>query len=412
MGTSLIHFRGQPSHVLSAQELVERRLAPFAVRQGLAESSVLRDPLTSMSFLKQARDAERETSVVSLTEGDFWLVFITEPMRLEALQINSGARISVPPGPNSAGYRDVTIEGTASQVRAAIALIEQILGHPSPVIFQSSHQQQQGQQQMSAQEQLSVTGLGSGSGGGSNSDPSPSPPSSMYFPAPGLQQQQQQPVLDVWDSSSSSMPSVNPWDTGLGFMSGASPQTWGEPIPTGAAAPVTSSTFSFPQNVAKTIRLPSSLVGFLIGRNGLTVRQIQDQTGTSVAVSRDTGADLREITISGDALGVSRCENLILEHITPHMTGSGNAISSVSVMVPDEKVGLVIGKRGAIIRQLQDQSHAKIFMPSGQPLETPEKEIRIVGSPDQIAFARLLIQRCLAPKEVEDLQIDRDLGEK
>lgn len=52
--------------------------------------------------------------------------------------------------------------------------------------------------------------------------------------------------------------------------------------------------------------------------------------------------------------------------------------------IPGAKVGLVIGKGGETIRNLQDKSGTKMFILQENMFEECDKPLRIVGEPDLV----------------------------
>jgi far upstream element-binding protein len=76
--------------------------------------------------------------------------------------------------------------------------------------------------------------------------------------------------------------------------------------------------------------------------------------------------------------------------------GSGG--NTVSVAVPGNKVGLVIGRGGETIRSLESQSGAKIAITQDNSGDrTAERTINISGPEDAIARAKALIDDIVNP---------------
>jgi far upstream element-binding protein len=74
----------------------------------------------------------------------------------------------------------------------------------------------------------------------------------------------------------------------------------------------------------------------------------------------------------------------------PSAYGSGG--NTVSVSVPGNKVGLVIGRGGETIRSLESQSGAKIAIAQENPGERSyERTINITGADDAVERAKALI---------------------
>lgn len=127
----------------------------------------------------------------------------------------------------------------------------------------------------------------------------------------------------------------------------------------------------------KTVYVPTSCVGLVIGRNGETIRNLQDRSSAEIKVTPDEeatpGADTRSILISGTEDAIATAHQLVSEIVMDarsrrpphggHHVGhslNGQPLVSEVLSVPNEKVGLIIGKKGAAIRDLQIKSGAKI----------------------------------------------------
>ncbi|KAG2223626.1 hypothetical protein INT45_009985 [Circinella minor] len=77
-----------------------------------------------------------------------------------------------------------------------------------------------------------------------------------------------------------------------------------------------------------------------------------------------------------------------------------------SVLVPQNAVGFIIGRRGDTVRALQEQSGARIKVdPTGDP-NAPERAISVFGNPEAVALAKKLIQ----DKVTEGNQVNRERG--
>lgn len=130
-------------------------------------------------------------------------------------------------------------------------------------------------------------------------------------------------------------------------------------------------------DVWKTVYVPTTCVGLVIGRNGETIRNLQDRSGAEIKVTPDEEAppdsETRSILISGTEDAIATAHQLISEIVMdarsrrPPQSGPqvGTSINGQPVVlevltIPNEKVGLIIGKRGAAIRELQSKSGAKI----------------------------------------------------
>lgn len=66
-------------------------------------------------------------------------------------------------------------------------------------------------------------------------------------------------------------------------------------------------------------------------------------------------------------------------------------VSSV-IMIPRSKVGLIIGKGGETIKQLQEKSGAKLFIVQDDTSTSDEKPLRVSGEPHKVEYAKELVQ--------------------
>lgn len=65
------------------------------------------------------------------------------------------------------------------------------------------------------------------------------------------------------------------------------------------------------------------------------------------------------------------------------------SVFQIEMMVPGNKVGLVIGKGGETIKQLQEKSGAKLVIIQEGPETEMEKALRITGDPQTIEVFHL-----------------------
>ncbi|KAK3846604.1 MAG: hypothetical protein J3R72DRAFT_433106 [Linnemannia gamsii] len=156
---------------------------------------------------------------------------------------------------------------------------------------------------------------------------------------------------------------------------------------------------------SSTIQIPSTKVGLVIGRRGETIRDLQDRSGARIAVTptpEDQHSPSRTVTITGDDNAIERAKALI-EEIVNDMAprgaygGAGGGgfqnTPPVTMTVPQESIGLVIGRGGETVKQLQIQSRAKIQVQQVDPsVPAPaERTINLFGPPEAVEYAKQLI---------------------
>ncbi|XP_066142833.1 far upstream element-binding protein 3 isoform X2 [Euwallacea fornicatus] len=88
----------------------------------------------------------------------------------------------------------------------------------------------------------------------------------------------------------------------------------------------------------------------------------------------------------------------------PRMGGLGGpgGRNSVEIMIPGPKVGLIIGKGGETIKQLQEKSGAKMVVIQDGPGQELEKPLVISGDPQKVEYAKQLVYELMAEKEMKN----------
>lgn len=146
--------------------------------------------------------------------------------------------------------------------------------------------------------------------------------------------------------------------------------------------------------------IPNDHVGRVIGRGGSTIRQIQELSGAHMDIAKECrpGEYQREVTVTGTQAQIDQCEDLIRkkvagENLPAAPTRSGN---ECVITIPDEMVGRIIGKGGATIRELQDNSGAHMDVAKAPNMATNRRDIVVRGQPQQIAYCTYLINTKIA----------------
>ncbi|KAF9277799.1 hypothetical protein BGZ68_008992 [Mortierella alpina] len=174
-----------------------------------------------------------------------------------------------------------------------------------------------------------------------------------------------------------------------------------------------------------TMQIPSTKVGLVIGRGGETIRDLQDRSGARIAVTpspMDQTSPSRTVSITGDDGAIERAKSFI-EEIVNDMAprggyggGSGGggyqSTPPVTMTVPQESIGLVIGRGGETVKQLQIQSRAKIQVQQVDPSVPPpaERTINLFGPPEAVEYAKQLIMEKVDGARDNDRYGGRDQG--
>ncbi|XP_065849012.1 uncharacterized protein [Euphorbia lathyris] len=159
---------------------------------------------------------------------------------------------------------------------------------------------------------------------------------------------------------------------------------------------------------SKKIEIPNGRVGVIIGKGGETIKYLQIQSGAKIQVTRDMDADPNSVTRIVELMGspeqISKAEQLINEvlseadaggsgTVSRRFTGQGGSDTFV-MKIANNKVGLVIGKGGDTIKNMQTRSGARIqviplHLPPGDT--STERNVHIEGTNEQIEFAKQLV---------------------
>ncbi|CAI5739188.1 unnamed protein product [Hyaloperonospora brassicae] len=145
------------------------------------------------------------------------------------------------------------------------------------------------------------------------------------------------------------------------------------------------------------ILVPNERVGLIIGRGGCTIKAIQQRTGTSVTIPQTPDPnhpEMRLITIRGtmEAKEAARFEIQSMVNEEPgQRQGFGMASGqTIYMQVPNDRVGVIIGKRGETIKGIQDRHAVRIQIPQvpDPGSNPPVRTISIQGPPHNLAGAK------------------------
>ncbi|XP_064074960.1 far upstream element-binding protein 3 isoform X3 [Vanessa tameamea] len=185
------------------------------------------------------------------------------------------------------------------------------------------------------------------------------------------------------------------------------------------------------QTINEYIRVPDKMVGLIIGRGGEQITRLQAESGCKIQMAPDSGGQPdRLCTLTGSREAITRANlnfphrelvNQIVNHrgrenapqhqdnpgggMPPMNRGGGGGGGGLAVteeiMLPGPKVGLIIGKNGKTIKQLQEQSGAKMVVIQDGPNTEYEKPLRISGDPSKVEHAKQLVFELLADKDMQ-----------
>ena len=163
-----------------------------------------------------------------------------------------------------------------------------------------------------------------------------------------------------------------------------------------------------------TIAVKKTVAGSIIGRGGEVIRELKDKSGANIVVNDDEDPDNRGciVHIRGSKKSVEKAEELVMNiirdteaAIADRLAGRVGSLPNddritFDVSVPEDRVGLVIGARGATIKALQARYNVKINVTTPEE-NTANPQVRLVYvlAPNQTIFnaCNEEIQRIIAP---------------
>uniref|UniRef100_A0A0K0DNQ0 KH domain-containing protein n=1 Tax=Angiostrongylus cantonensis TaxID=6313 RepID=A0A0K0DNQ0_ANGCA len=142
--------------------------------------------------------------------------------------------------------------------------------------------------------------------------------------------------------------------------------------------------------------VPRASVGMIIGKGGETIKRLALETGTKIQFKADDDPSSpdRCAVIMGSREQIYKATELITELV--HKSCSGAALAGQTeafyMHVPSNKTGLVIGKGGETIKQINAESGAHCELSRDPPPNPQEKVFIIRGTPFQIHHAQHIIR--------------------
>lgn len=160
------------------------------------------------------------------------------------------------------------------------------------------------------------------------------------------------------------------------------------------------------------VEVPNNKVGVVIGKSGDTIRYLQTNSGAKIQITKDANTDphssTRLVELVGTLESISKAEQLIRDVLAESEAGGSPSLvargfitpggEQLEIQIPTEKVGVIIGKGGETIKNLQRKSGARMqllppHLPDGD--SSKERTVRIVGNKKQVESARELIKGVL-----------------
>ncbi|XP_051006710.1 insulin-like growth factor 2 mRNA-binding protein 2 [Acomys russatus] len=148
------------------------------------------------------------------------------------------------------------------------------------------------------------------------------------------------------------------------------------------------------------ILVPTQFVGAIIGKEGLTIKNITKQTQSRVDIHRkeNSGAAEKPVTIHATPEGTSEACRMILEIMQKEADETKLAEEvPLKILAHNGFVGRLIGKEGRNLKKIEHETGAKITISSLQDLSiyNPERTITVKGTIEACASAEIEIMKKL-----------------
>jgi len=193
------------------------------------------------------------------------------------------------------------------------------------------------------------------------------------------------------------------------FMNQSSPLRWCSDSPNQANAEENTETQTAadiePGQILIKMLVPAYAAGSIIGKNGQTITHLQKETGVSIKLSKAKdfypGTTERVVLIQGKYEGARDVVNFIIDKVIEFPIPKDMIMShverakQVKIIVPNTTAGLIIGKKGATVKQIMETTKAKVQLT--QKPDTPnmqqllERVITVCGDRDQLHEASIMI---------------------
>ncbi|KAI8899888.1 hypothetical protein BC833DRAFT_583981 [Globomyces pollinis-pini] len=141
------------------------------------------------------------------------------------------------------------------------------------------------------------------------------------------------------------------------------------------------------------VQVPLDRVGLVIGKGGETIQLLQERSGAKMNVVKDGEDDprsnYRTVVVSGPQSCIKHAQELIHEIVQGGtFTGQfGVGGNSETIMVPKDKIGLIIGKGGETIKTIQKACQVKLTIDANGDVDG-ERPVTISGTLENIAMAK------------------------
>ena len=154
------------------------------------------------------------------------------------------------------------------------------------------------------------------------------------------------------------------------------------------------------------VKIPDSDVGLIIGKGGATIRSIQERTGGNIQIPSQADPDdpsVRTCVITHpNREGCDQTKELMEDVLLKRGDGAGGGATigtggaTTTMTIPDKDIGMVIGRGGCVIKEIQRQTKARFQIPPAADLGMPHRTCTITGLTESVEQVRQIVERMLA----------------
>ncbi|XP_050184061.1 insulin-like growth factor 2 mRNA-binding protein 2 isoform X2 [Myiozetetes cayanensis] len=158
--------------------------------------------------------------------------------------------------------------------------------------------------------------------------------------------------------------------------------------------------------------VPTQFVGAIIGKEGLTIKNLTKQTQSKVDIHRkeNAGAAEKPITIHATPEGCSEACRMILDIMQKEADETKSAEEiPLKILAHNSLVGRLIGKEGRNLKKIEQDTGTKITISPLQDLTiyNPERTITVKGSMEACSNAEVEIMKKLREAYENDVAVNQ-----
>jgi len=156
-----------------------------------------------------------------------------------------------------------------------------------------------------------------------------------------------------------------------------------------------------------TMLVPACAVGHVMGRSGSNINRISQTTGARIQFElkgRASTGDHRRLELSGADSQVEFARRLV-EQAIAEATGRTSDKPRQQVLIPESLVGLLIGRKGGKVQEIQAASGARIHIDAAgtNHAGTPTRTVSVFGTDVEALRACRLITELVENARLDDI---------